>query len=103
MKKLMKFKKTNTLLESEKEEWKVGDEMSEICVVFAENIPDGLGIVMARVLEELINCKEVEIEEVTQTTVTFRETRKTGWDENAEKVQIKVKTNLQYLEDVKVV
>ena len=40
MKKLMKFKKTNTLLESENEKWKVGEEMSEICVVFAEHIPD---------------------------------------------------------------
>ena len=103
MKKLMKFKKTNTLLESENEKWKVGEEMSEICVVFAEHIPDVLGIVTARVVEELVNSENVNIEEITQDTVTFNEVRKMGWREDAGTARIRVKTSIQYIEDVKVV
>ena len=103
MKKLMKFKKTNTLLDSENEKWKVGEEMSEICVVFAEHIPDGLGIVTARVVEELVNSENVNIEEITQDTVTLNEVRKMGWREDAGTARIRVKTSIQYIEDVKVV
>ena len=99
----MKFKKTNTLLESENEKWKVGEEMSEICVVFAEHIPDGLRIVTARVVEELVNCENVNIEEITQDTVTFNHVRRMGWGEDAGTAWIRVKSSIQYLEDVKVV